>query len=131
MLKVLLFIVLLAPSAVSGGTAAPENPAQYKPSASDGRVFVQSEPAGAKILLAVPSGRAETGSRTPALVQVPRGEQKLFLELAGMRAVELSVNVGDAIVKLDSVKFEPIRVPVDIIFEDGWLVFIDGKHFFS
>jgi len=101
----------------------------YKPTPTDGKVFVKSEPVGAAIVFITPDGgKLDTGKVTPALVQLPVGRQSLELTLKAHKTATLAVEVdGKAIAKPDVVKMEPLTVPVDIIFEDGWTVFVDGK----
>jgi len=103
--------------------------AEYKPEPTDGRVFVKSEPAGAAIILVTADGgKMDTGKVTPTLVQLPVGKQSLQLTLKGRKAATLAVEVdGKAIAKPDAATLEPLTVPVDIIFEDGWTAFVDGK----
>lgn len=99
----------------------------YTPASTDGKVFVQSDPLGATIILMLNGVRADTGKKTPALVQLPKGHQNLSLELPKMKPAELGVDVSDSITKLAPVKLELIKVPVDVVFEEGWLVFVDNK----
>jgi len=103
--------------------------AEYKPAPTDGKAFIKSEPVGAAIILVMPDGgKMDTGKTTPSLVQAPVGNQTLELSLKGYKPFSLPVAVdGKAIVKPDAAKMEPVTVPIDIIFEDGWTVFVDGK----
>ena len=101
----------------------------YKPAPTDGKAFIKSEPAGAAIVLVnADGGKLDTGKVTPALVQLPVGKQSLELTLKGHKPATLAVEVdGKAIAKPDAATLEPLTVPVDVIFEDGWTVFVDGK----
>lgn len=100
---------------------------EYKPLPTDGKVFVQSDPSGASIILFVSAVRQDSGKKTPALIQIPKGVQTLSLELAGMKPASFSVEVGDAIVKPPAIKLDQITFPVDIVFQEGWTIFVDGK----
>jgi len=102
--------------------------AAYKPAATDGKAFITSEPPGAAIILVNADGKQDLGKKTPSLIQIPMDRQTLELQLTGMKVATLRVNVdGKTIAKPTAVKLEPITVTVDIIFEEGWQVFIDGK----
>jgi hypothetical protein len=101
----------------------------YKPTATDGKVFVQSDPPGASIILIAENDvRMDTGSKTPSLVQLPKGQQALSLEMPGMKPSPVGVTVGDSIAKTTVFKLEPITTSINVIFEDGWSVFLDGKR---
>lgn len=101
----------------------------YKPAPTDGRAFIKSEPAGAAIVLVNADGKIDTGKVTPSLVQLPVGRQTLELTLRGRKPTTLAVEVdGKAIAKPDIATLNPLTVPIDIVFEDGWFVFVDGKR---
>ena len=101
----------------------------YKPAHTDGKVFVKSEPVDAAIILiTADGGKMDTGKKTPSLIQLPVGRQTLELTHKGYKSFALIVEVdGKAIAKPDAAKLEPLTVPVDITFEEGWTVFVDGK----
>jgi len=101
----------------------------YKPAPTDGKAFIKSEPAGAAIILVTADGgKMDTGKVTPALVQLPVGKQTLELTLKGHKAATLAVEVdGRAIAKPEAPNIEPLAIPIDVIFEPGWIVFVDGK----
>ncbi|MCY3020285.1 MAG: PEGA domain-containing protein [Planctomycetota bacterium] len=101
----------------------------YKPAPTDGKAFIKSEPVGAAIVLVMPDGgKLDTGKVTPALIQLPVGRQSLELTLKGRKAATLAVEVdGKAIAKPEATTLEPLTVAVDVIFEDAWTVFVDGK----
>ncbi len=111
--------------------AKPENAKleAYRPASSDGKAFVKSEPPGAAILLVTADGRKQdTGKITPALVQLPIGDQTIELTLKAYRPATFHVPVeADSIVKPDALKLSPVTVPVNLVFEEGWRVFIDGR----
>lgn len=101
----------------------------YRPMPTDGKVFVKSEPPGAAILLVAADGRKlDTGKLTPALVQIPVGNQTLELSLKTYKPAPLRIDVdGVSIGKSDVIKLNPITVPVGILFDEGWRVFVDGS----
>lgn len=101
--------------------------AEYKPVATDGKAFIVSDPVGAAIILVDANGRQDTGKKTPSLIQLPKGKQTVSLEKDGMKPAVLEVVIGDAITKPGAVKLDPVLIPVDILFDDGWQVFINGK----
>jgi len=104
--------------------------AEYKPAPTDGKVFVKSEPPGAMICLVTPGAAAmDTKKQTPAVVELPLGRQTLGLRLQGYKPAFLPVDVdGKGIAKPETVKLEAATVGIDIIFEEGWQVFVDGKR---
>jgi len=95
----------------------------------DGKVYVQSNPVGASILVEAEDGLRDTGSKTPSLVQLPKGNAVLVLRKEKYEDQKVSVQIGDAIVKTDVAVLEKPKFDVDIIAEgfDGFMVFIDGK----
>lgn len=102
--------------------------------AEDGKVYVQTDPAGATITLVIEAaGQKDTykefEKKTPALVQVPQGEHRLLLTLDGYKSSMLNVDVaGVAINKPDVVKLAPATVALDVVFsQDGWSVLVDKK----
>ncbi|HEY3319908.1 MAG TPA: PEGA domain-containing protein [Planctomycetota bacterium] len=101
----------------------------YKPAPTDGKAFIKSEPAGAAIILVnADGGKMDTGKATPALVQLPVGRQSLELTLKGRKPAIFTVEVdGKTIAKPDAATMEPLTIPVDVIFDEGWTVFVDGK----
>lgn len=106
--------------------------AEYKPAATDGKAFIQSEPAGASIILVNGDVRQDTTKKTPALLQIPIGVQALELELKSFRTARLSVSISEsAIAKPNVVKLQPPTAFIDVVFEPGWRVFIDEKDTFQ
>ena len=101
--------------------------AAYKPAATDGKAFVASDPPGASIILISGDGKQDLAKKTPSLIQIPQGRQTVELQLAGMKPASLNIEIdGKVIVKPAAVKLEPLTVTRDIVFEEGWHVFIDG-----
>jgi len=104
--------------------------AEYKPAPTDGKVFVKSEPPGAAICL-VTAGREamDTKKQTPAVVELPLGRQTVGLWLKGYKPAYLPVDVdGKEIAKPEAVKLEVATVAIDVLFEEGWQVFVDGQR---
>lgn len=101
----------------------------YKATATDGKAFIKTEPLGATILLVTKDGgKLETGKVTPVLLQLPLGFQTVELSLKGFKPHLLTVEIdGKTIAKPESVKLEAITTPLDVIFEDGWTIFVAGK----
>ena len=99
---------------------------KYKPAATDGRAFIKSIPAGATILLVSPDGeKLDTGKLTPALIQLPIGPQDIELTFKTSKPATLHIEIDGAnIFKPDTLTLEPKTVPIDIVFEDGWRVFV-------
>lgn len=100
----------------------------YKAAPTDGKVFLKSEPVGAEILLVTKDGgKLETGKVTPALVQLPIGFQTVELNLKAHKPSLLTFEVdGKGIAKPDIVKLEALTAPVDVLYEEGWKVFVAG-----
>lgn len=95
---------------------------------ADGRAFIKSDPVGATIILVANGEKKDTGKVTPALIQLPIGKQSLELTLKGRKTATLAVEVdGKAIAKPETATLDPLTIPIDILFEDGWQVFVDGK----
>ena len=90
-------------------------PPEYKPAATDGKLYVQSAPVGAAIILITPDGRMDTQKKTPALVQIPKGMQTLSIEMSGMVPFKLNADIGETISKTEIVKLQPITISADII----------------
>ena len=102
--------------------------AQYKPEATDGKAYVQSDPPGAELLLVDADGKRDLGKKTPTLIQIPKGHQTISIEVKGMKTATLQIEIDDKnITKPPVVKLEPVTVQIEIIFEPDWIVFIDGK----
>lgn len=100
--------------------------------AEDGRVYVKSDPAGAEINVLAGGDKevyTSTDQKTPALITLPQGEQKVLLKLAGYKDTYLSIKVeGTAIIKPDPVKMDMAKVALDVLYsDDGWSVMIDKK----
>jgi hypothetical protein len=95
--------------------------------AEDGKVFVQSEPAGATILLLENGEKKDLSKKSPTLLSLPLGKQTLSLELVGYIPANLEVEIdGKTILKPTVVKLERQTVLLDVVYEPDWLVFIDG-----
>ena len=103
---------------------------KYNPAPTDGKVYLKSEPSDASIVFVTADGvRLDTGKKTPSLIQLPIGNQKLEFAQKGFNTAVLSVEVdGKTIAKPDAVKLEALTVPVDIVFLEGWTVFVDKKR---
>lgn len=102
--------------------------AEYKPTATDAKVLVQSEPAGAQIFLIGDGAKKDTGKKTPSVVLVPRGHQTIMLQMAGMNPATFELDVVENTVnKPDTIKLMPKTAKLDLSFEPGWIVHIDGK----
>ncbi|HEY3319346.1 MAG TPA: PEGA domain-containing protein [Planctomycetota bacterium] len=101
----------------------------YKPAPTDGKAFIKSEPAGAAIIfVSAEGGKFDTGKITPSVVQLPVGRQVLELALKLYKRASVSIEIdGKTIAKPEAVKLETLTTPIDILFEDGWQVFVDGK----
>ena len=95
----------------------------------DGKVYVQSNPVGASILVEAEDGLRDTGSKTPSLVQLPKGNAVLVLRKEKYEDQKVSIQIGDAIVKTDVAVLEKPKFDVDIIAEGlaGFFVYVDGK----
>lgn len=116
----------LSRAAMQKATAKPK-PAEYKPAAADGKALIQTDPPGASIILVLGETRIDLGRKTPATVQLPNGSQWLELELKGFRTERLDVIVEQkALAKPNLVKFLPLSGYVEIVFEPGWTIFVDG-----
>ncbi len=102
--------------------------AEYKPAATDGKAFVKCEPVGAMIILITPDGGKMSLGKAPSIVPIPVGRQTLELVLEGFKPMRISVEIdGKTIAKPEISKLEPLTVLADIVFEDGWMIFIDGR----
>jgi len=95
----------------------------------DGKVYVQSNPVGASILVEAEDGLRDTGVKTPFLVQLPKGNAVLVLRKEKYEDQKVSIQIGDAIVKTDVTVLEKPKFDVDIIAEGlaGFFVYVDGK----
>lgn len=99
--------------------------------AEDGKVFIKSDPAGAMVSLIIdnegkPREFKELG-KTGTLIQAPKGEQRFLLSLADYSPEIIKVTVADGIVKPDVVKLEKPKVSIDVVFDEGWAVYIDKQ----
>lgn len=96
--------------------------------AEDGKVFIKTEPAGADVALVVEGAQKALDKKTSVLVQVPQGEQSFILTLAGYKPAMLKVDVkGTGITKPDIVSLEKLTVETDIVFDEGWSVYVDKQ----
>ena len=105
-----------------------EKLASYKSAATDGKAFIQSDPSGAQILLSTPEGKKDMGAKTPSMVFLPKGNNFLELSLKGYKIAKIRVAVDGAIAKPDKVALEQVTIPIDVIFEAGWKVYVDRKY---
>lgn len=110
---------------------APSNKPIGPASRGDSKIYVQSNPTGATILVEAEDGLRDTGVKTPGMVSLPKGTVKLVLQKDKYVEGRLTVTAGDAIVKTDVVTLNPFMVSVDVTvpneFGDGWIIFVDGK----
>lgn len=110
--------------------------------AEDGKVFVQTDPIGVEVRLitekdgeTVHSDTLEDcrpdhkgNKRTPILVKVPAGHCLLYLFLENYYAGDIDTDVKpDVIKKPDTVVMKKLDFDTDVIFEDGWAVFVDKQ----
>ena len=111
--------------------AAPPPVAGTPAEKGDGKVYVQSVPAGAAILIKQGGELRDTGAKTPGMVSPPRGLVTLVLRLQGYEDAEVGAVSGDAIAKPEPAKLEKITVGADVTAStelgEGWSVFVDGK----
>lgn len=102
----------------------------YKPAPTDGKAFIKSEPPGAAIILVTPDGgHLDTDKKTPALLQLPVGQQTLKLRLKGFseNSVQVTIN-GAAIARPEAVMLDPLTISIDIFFDEGWRVYVDSRE---
>ncbi|MCY3022861.1 MAG: PEGA domain-containing protein [Planctomycetota bacterium] len=130
-LSALAYLLLIAaPMLVAAEAPKPDENAnlpEYKPQSTDGKAFIQSEPAEALIIFLDADGSKTAGKKTPALVQLPKGRQTVQLTLKGFKPATLCIDITDQIAKPEKVVLELPTVSVDVLFEDGWTIFVDGK----
>lgn len=109
----------------TGGVEVSKAPFEPK----DGKLYVQSEPAGADIIVEQDGEWRSTGKATPALINPAQGKVMIVLRKQGFKDAQLEVEVGDSIVRSNKVALEQASKRVDILFEHGddWQVFVDGK----
>jgi len=111
--------------------AQPANKVVGAAEKGDGKVYVQSNPIGASILVRQNNELRDTGAKTPSLVQLPKGPTTLVLRKDKYEDSEVQVVAGDAITKPDVVKMEfpkyDVEVTVSAEMGEGWSVFVDGK----
>lgn len=97
----------------------------------DGKIYVQSRPAGAQVLVVQGGELRDTGLKTPALVQLPVGRAELVLRLAKHDEAKLTADVTTSISKPEPVVMEPERFDLEVIaapeLGDAWDVYVDGK----
>ena len=98
----------------------------------DGKVYVQSKPVGAQILVLQGGELRDAGLKTPALVQLPVGRAELVLRLAKHDEAKLATNVTTSISKPAAVVMEPERFDLEVTaapaLGDAWDVYVDGKQ---
>lgn len=92
----------------------------------DGKVFVKSDPTGADVFLVLSDGKFDNLGKTPALVKVPLGKVKLLIQLEKYQVSSLELDLKDAsIQKPDTVKLAAVTHNVDVVFEEGWTIYVD------
>lgn len=98
----------------------------------DGKVYVQSKPVGAQILVLQGGELRDAGLKTPALVQLPVGRAELVLRLAKHDEAKLATDVTTSISKPAAVVMEPERFDLEVTaapaLGDAWDVYVDGKQ---
>ena len=95
-----------------------------------GKAWITSVPPGAAIFSVAGDVKTDTGKKTPALLYLPLGAQRVELVLAGYVPATVAVVVdGQAIAKPLTEQLVQAKVSVDVIFEDGdgFAVYCDGK----
>jgi hypothetical protein len=96
--------------------------------AASGKVYVQSEPPGASILLQVQGELRDLKCKTPSIVKLPQGMAVLILRKEKFMDTSITVTVGDVLAKPNPVVLEVPRAMVDIVSATpGWYVSLDGK----
>ena len=97
----------------------------------DGKIYVQSKPAGAQILVVQGGELRDTGLKTPSLVQLPVGKAELLLRMAKFDEAKLNTDVTTSISKPEAVVMEPEKFDLEVTAEaglgDAWDVYVDGK----
>lgn len=97
----------------------------------DGKIYVQSKPVGAQILVVQNGELRDTGLKTPSLVQLPVGRAELVLRLAKHDEAKLNTDVTTSISKPEVVVMEPEKFDLEVTAEaglgDAWDVYVDGK----
>jgi len=95
----------------------------------EGKVYVQSYPRGASILVRQNGELRDTGARTPSLVKLPKGPTTLVLRKDRYADSVVKAVAGDAIVKTEVVRLEPPKYDVEVTVSaemgDGWMIFVD------
>jgi hypothetical protein len=97
----------------------------------DGKIYVQSKPVGAQILVVQNGELRDTGLKTPSLVQLPVGRAELVLRLAKHDEAKMNTDVTTSISKPEAVVMEPEKFDLEVTAEaalgDAWDVYVDGK----
>ncbi|MHC4199458.1 MAG: PEGA domain-containing protein [Planctomycetota bacterium] len=92
-----------------------------------GRVFVQSKPKGARILVVEKDGIRDTGRRTPSMIRPNMGRVEIVLRKDGYEDKSTVLTLGEAIIKTEEIVLSEFVVDVDIVTEvAGWYVLVDG-----
>jgi len=98
-----------------------------------GKVYLKSEPSGAEVFQAVKDGDKEvlqSLGKTPVLVNVSLGRQKLVFKAAGYEDATLELNiVNTEIQKPDSIRLQPTLYNLDVIFEEGWGIYVNKQTY--
>ena len=94
---------------------------------AEGKVYVRSEPAGATIELQK-GEKKELIGKAPMLVKLPLGKHTLILSLERYAPSQLDIELKDAAIqKPEAVVLEPLKVNLDIIYEEGWQIAVDKE----
>lgn len=95
--------------------------------AEEGRVYVQSDPPGADISLLVDGVGKPLSQKTPSMIGITQGNQTIVVSKDGYVPRQININVASHITKTGIVKLEVQTSKVDILYEDGWTVFVNNK----
>ena len=108
-------------------SAAPAGKAEK----GDGKIYVQSKPVGAQILVVQGGELRDTGLKTPSLVQLPVGRAELLLRLAKHDEAKMAADVTTSISKPEAIVMEPEKFDLEVTaapeLGDAWDVMVDGK----
>jgi hypothetical protein len=122
------------PKPNDGPGAGPGNPGSKREASArpfeprDGKLYVQSEPAGATILVEVEQELRDTGKKTPAMVNPAKGKALVVVRMDKYHDGRAEAEIGEGIAKTGIIKMDAEKINVDILFiEDGWRVYVDGN----
>lgn len=129
-----MLMLLLSMGSVMGGELTPDQllaalqKARVDEEAASGKVYVQSEPPGASILLQVQGELRDLKCKTPSIVKLPWGMAVLLLRKEKFLDASLTVTVGDVLVKPNPVVLGVPKATVDVMSATpGWYVLLDGQ----